>query len=122
MVDKPAVERAPIRVIEVDDPPDQLAALRVPRRYSREIDPATAARIVAAAAYGPHDRQDRRLPLRVPALRRDRPPGGVAACCDHGVAAGEAEQVICSCSARPGRHERAGRAPRDATDGGDPSP
>jgi len=132
MAEKPPGERAPIRVIEVgagrrhgpgiDDAPDQLAALGVPRRYCREIDPATAAGMVAAAAHAPHDRLNRGLPARIVLGRCDRQPGSGVACGDHEVAAGEAEQVICSCRVHRGWHERAGVEQRDAAGGGDPQP
>jgi hypothetical protein len=132
MADKPTRERAPIRVLELgtgrrqgaggDDAADQRTVPGAPRRYSREIDPITAARIVAAAAYEPHDWRDRHAPPRLVIVRHDRPADGIAASAsgDREAAARDPEQVICSCGLDGCRHERDRVEQRDAAGGGDP--
>jgi hypothetical protein len=133
--EKPARDRAPIRVIEldedeiveidpgrhgagVDDAPDPCAAPGASRRDGRPIDPAPAARIVAAAAYAPHDRRDFHARPRLVIARRDVPPStGTRG--DPEAATGEPGQVICSCGLDGCRSQRARVERRDAA-GGDP--
>ena len=98
-VKKPTRELVPFELPERSpgNAPVPIGALRPPRTDVPRLD-AALPRTVTPCSSPVHYRLDRRLPPRLDVLARERALESIVMEVDDGVAPGDAEPVICSCS------------------------